>query len=202
MTIRKGEEWGAAGPVPLETVRAHTDRELFELVNRGELPVCIALVRGDLARTVSASTDPAVGAPGSMAVLAPIDLGIAIHDGGTHRFAVHALARRSWWHGPILLAANAQFRGTWDIAPRSHPNDGFLDVTEVSGRMGVQQRIAAWRRLPTAGHLPHPGLHMRRLRSGSWAFDRPIGLWLDGVKVGRTRTLTIEVIPDAAQICF
>lgn len=202
MTIRKGEEWGTAGRVPQGTVRAETDRELFEIVNRSVLPPCIALVRGDLARTVSAGGGRSIGETGSEAVLAPIDLCLATHDGGAHRFAVHAVARRSWWRGPVFVAANAQFLGRWDVAPRSHPNDGYLDITEVSERMGVQQRVAAWRRLPTAGHLPHPAIRTQRMRSGSWTFDRPMRLWLDGVPVGRTRTLTLEVIPDAAQICF
>lgn len=202
MTIRKGDDWGVERPIPQGIVVVDSNRSLFDVVNRASLPGCIGLSGGDLARTVSASPATDRFAPGSRVVVAPVDLGVAVHDGGTHLFASHAVARRSWWRGQVLLAANAQFLGSWDVAPRSHPNDGYLDITEVSASMSWQQRFGAWRRLPTARHVPHPAVRTLRLRTGSWEFDRPLDLWLDGVRVGRTRTLVLETRPDAATVCF
>lgn len=201
MTIRKGDEWGAAGAVPNGTPLASNDRALFELVNGEPLPRFIAIAGGDLARTVSASAADALQ-PGSSANIAPIDLGVAVHDGGTHRFASHAVARRSWWRGEVLVVSNAQFLGPWDVASRSHPNDGLLDVTEVSTSMTMQQRWAARSRLRTASHLPHPSIRTARVRARTWEFDRPLDLWLDGVRVGRTARLEVRVLADATSICF
>jgi len=202
MTIRKGAEWGSRGAVPAGTRMARDNAALFALLNAESLPVCVGLLGGDLARTVSATGGDHALEPGSEAIIATIDLGVASHDHGTHRFAAHALARRSWWRGQLLLAANAQFVGHWDVAPRSHPNDGYLDITEVSPAMTLQQRLAARRRLPTATHVPHPAIRTMRLRTGTWTFSRPLDLWLDGVRVGRTERLAVEVIPDALSICF
>jgi hypothetical protein len=202
VTIRKGQEWGHRGRAPEGSVLAVDDRALFRAVNLGKLPAGIALVSGDLARTVSAGDTVAQSYATGELTCAPIDLGLATHDNGTHRFAAHAVVRRSWLRGAALVVANAQFIGRWDVAPRSHPNDGWLDVTEVDARMPVRQRLAARRRLPTASHLPHPMLTSRRVRTHSWTFEQPLDLRLDGVRVGRTHSLSVSVLEDAVTICF
>jgi len=202
MTIRKGEEWGRVGSVPSGCVPATDEAELHRLLNAGPLPRAIGLLGGDLGRTVSASADRERLTEGSSAVLATIDLAEVHHDHGRHRVAAHAVLRRSWWWGPVLVIANAQFIGDWDVAPRSHPNDGWLDVTEVDRRMSVGQRLAARRRLPSGTHTPHPLISTSRLREGEWEFARAVPLWLDGVRVGSTRTLRVRVLPDALPVCF
>ena len=131
MTIRKGEEWGRVGSVPSGCVPAADEAALHCIVNAEPLPRAIGLLGGDLGRTVSASADRERLTEGSSVVLATIDLVEVHHDHGRHRVASHVVLRRSWWWGPVLVIANAQFIGDWDVAPRSHPNDGWLDVTEV-----------------------------------------------------------------------
>lgn len=200
MTIKKGQEWGSLGPVPDGLEVAATDAELFALVNRTDRPRVIGLLGGDLARTVGASGDPARLRPGSTVALLPVDLATADHAGGTHHFLAHAVARRSWWRGGVLGVFNAQFRGRWDVAPRSHPNDGWLDVVEVQPAMTLQQRWAARSRLPIGAHVPHPAITTRRMHGGQWTFARPQRLWLDGVDVGRTDRLAITLEPDAVLI--
>jgi diacylglycerol kinase family enzyme len=86
------------------------------------------------------------------------------------------------------------------VAPRSHPNDGRLDILEVEPRMAMLQRRNAWVRLPTASHLPHPLIATSRVRDTEWTFRRPLGLWLDGVSLGRTTSLRVSVIPDALRV--
>lgn len=200
MTIRKGEDWGAGAVVPVGFAAVDDDAALLRLINAGTLPDVVAVHRGDLARTVSASTDPTRYRPGSHVIAAPIDLLEVTHDGGTLFAASHVVARRSWWRGEVVVVANAQFIGTWDIAPRSHPNDGFMDVSEVAASMSVGQRVLAVRRLPTATHIPHPGIRTSRIRSGEWRFRRAVNLYLDGVRVARTSDLRIRVVPDALSI--
>src|SRR5690606_26566539 len=91
---------------------------------------------------------------------------------------------------------NAEFVGAWDVAPRSHPNDGMLDVLEVAG-MGVADRLRARSRLPAGAHVPHPAIRQRRVPALPLALRRPTPVWLDGERVGLARRLAIRLEPDA-----
>ena len=202
MTIRKGEDWGAIGPLPSGTEICEDNESLFAAVNRDPRAAYIGLLTGDLARTVSASGSLDRFNGLDEVVILPLDLGLAHFDGGSRLFASHAVARRSWWRGRVLVVANAQFIGSWDVAPRSHPNDGFLDVVDVAASRGIRQRQAARKRLPLAGHLPHPSISTRRSREAEWVFERPLDLWLDGVKVARTSNLRVVCLADSQNICI
>lgn len=202
MTIRKGEDWGSEAPLPDGTEICPDDAAVLRAINNSNPPNCLGLVSGDLARTVAASGRPDRFAPGSTVVLMPIDLGELTIDGRTRRFASHVVLRRSWLRGPVVVIANAQFIGHWDVAPRSHPNDGWLDVTEVSPSMTLRQRLAARKRLPTAGHLPHPAIQTTRVRERDWSFERPLNVWVDGQRVGSARHLAVRCLPDALTICI
>jgi diacylglycerol kinase family enzyme len=127
----------------------------------------------------------------------PVDLGEALVDGRVHRFVAHVVLRgRSWWRGPITAVMNAQFLGRWDVAPRAHPNDGLLDVVEVAASMRAGERWKAWRRLPAGSHLPHPAIEVRRLPAVQLdAGGRHV--WVDGVDLGRARTVSVRLEPDA-----
>jgi len=114
------------------------------------------------------------------------------------------LARRrgrlGWWRGPIVAVMNVDHLGGWDVAPRAHPNDGWLDVVEVSAAMSRRARWQAWRRLDTGTHLPHPDIVTRRVRDVSFSFDPSVALWLDGIDRGDVRALRVSLEPDAAEI--
>lgn len=204
MTIGRGRDWGERVPLPPDVRLFPDDASLFAHLNdpseRVSMGAGVAIVSGDLARTLGAAGGADRFAPGADCLRVPIDLGIVQHDGGEHRFASHVVARASWWHGPIVAVMNAQFIGRWDVAPRSHPNDGWLDVTEVSPTMSLMQRLLASRRLPTAGHVPHPSIVTRRVRAHDWAFERPLSLVVDGAAIGRTRRLRVTVIEDALTV--
>jgi hypothetical protein len=212
VTISKGQDWGEPATCPGDVRVVRDNVGLFRLLATGDgLPradeATVGLAGGDLARTVGAPDDPARFRPGSRVSVATVDLGVARHDAGVHTFAAHAVLHGrwwegSWWRGPIVAVMNAQFIGRWDVASRSHPNDGWLDVTELDSSMSLRQRVLAARRLPTAGHVPHPDIRTRRVRRGEWAFERPMPLWLDGEPVGATRNLEITVVPDALPVCF
>jgi diacylglycerol kinase family enzyme len=103
-------------------------------------------------------------------------------------------------HGRILLVMNAEFLGTWDVAPRGHPNDGRVEVLDVDAAMTVRQRLAARRRLPTGGHVPHPLIAGRSVRTARWDFARPMAVRLDGVAAGTARTIEVSVVADAAVV--
>ncbi len=178
-----------------------SDSELAALVTEHRragrpLPV-VGLIGGDLCRTAGGR-----GRAGPLrspdAHRLPVDVGSVLIDGRLHWFVAHLVARRSWWTGPIWAACNAQWMGRWDVAPRAHPGDGRLDILDV--RMRPAERFAAWRRLPTGTHVPHPDIDERRVEATQVEFARPRVVYLDGQEVGRCRRLSVRIEPDALTI--
>jgi YegS C-terminal NAD kinase beta sandwich-like domain len=205
VTIEKGQAWGRpareldAGP----PVEVHTDAEarvVAERARRANDPVPpLLLLGGDLARTVGGTGD-ATHATGPGALALPCDLGSVLLDGRQHWFVAHLVARRSWWRGRAFVAMNAQFLGDWNVAPRSHPNDGRLDVLDVAASMRVTERLQARRRLPTGTHLPHPAIAVTRVSAVQETFDPPLPVWLDGTALGAVRNISLRVEPDALTV--
>lgn len=201
MTVRKGEAWGEAGALPADGVLVRSDREAREVVEaarrRNEPVPTLGLLGGDLCRTLGGRGDED-RLRSEQATRASVDLGEVLVDGKIHWFVAHLVARRSWWRGRTVAAMNAQWLGTWDVAPRAHPGDGLLDV--VDGDLALGQRLKARRRLPTGTHLPHPDLRVRRAAALQLDLRPALDVWLDGQRVGRARTLSIRVEPDALQV--
>ena len=207
MTIRRGQEWGSRSELPRNIAVVGSDAEAAREIWSGS-PV--ALAGGDLARTVGV-----VGSPpetGSDALPfrteAPIDLMRVTVNGRTIPAIAHVIIRRPWYRGGwlrdrITVVMNSQFLGTLDLAPRGHPNDGRVEVTEVRSSMGVRQRLVARRRARTGSHLPHPDIttksidHIRLIASGFLVF-------VDGVCVGRSgeHAVVIDVEPDYGIVWF
>src|SRR5690606_10476790 len=125
----------------------------------------------------------------------PVDVVSAVVDGAQHWYTAHLIARSAWWRGRVVAVMNAQWVGAWDVAPRSHPNDGLLDVFDA--RLGLDDRFKARRRLLTGTHVPHPAIATRRTAAITLEFDRPTPVWLDGERVGRALRIEVEVEPDA-----
>jgi hypothetical protein len=210
VTIRKGEQWGTLGPVPSGVVTVDDDAALHRLVQDvrsggGELPP-IGLRGGDLFRALGGvdGTDR-LASPDDVALL-PCDLVRLTLDGGAPVWmAVHAVVRSTflgsaalgWWRGPIVALMNAQFLGRWDVAPRSHPNDGRVDVVSVDPSFGFGDRWKARSRLPLGTHLPHPAITTRQMTTQQWDLGTATRLWVDGIDLGRVRVLTADVEPDA-----
>lgn len=207
MTVRRGEEWGTSEAMPSEGVTIRRDAEAREVVQearrRGEAPPPLGLLGGDLCRTVGGRGDEA-RLQSDLARRLPVDCGAALLDGKLHRFVAHLVLRRSpspvsWWFGPVVAVMNAQFLGSWDVAPRSHPNDGRLDILEAD--LSLQDRIKARSRLPQGTHVPHPQIRERRVDAVQLSYDRPMAVWLDGEHVGQASDLSIRVEPSAL-ICY
>src|SRR4029450_5976164 len=120
-------------------------RERVERGRRAGEPVPpLGLLGGDLCRTLGGRGDEArLRSP--EATRLPVDLGAVLLDGRLHWFVAHLIARRGWWSGRIVAAMNAEYLGPWDVAPRSHPNDGRLDT--LDGDLPVGERLKARRRL-------------------------------------------------------
>lgn len=198
MTIEKGQPWGRTGSLPADGVVARGDAEVRRLLetarrNGADLPT-IGILGGDLGRTIGARGDEArLRSP--EATVVSMDLGSVLLDGTIHWFAAHLVARRSWWRGPVLAAMNAQWIGPWDVAPKSHPNDGILDI--LDGDPAFDDRLKARRRLRTGTHVPHPDIRVRRVPAVQVDLGRPTPVWLDGERIGSFTDLSIRIEPDA-----
>ncbi|HUV17792.1 MAG TPA: hypothetical protein VMW33_04860 [Ilumatobacteraceae bacterium] len=207
MTIKPGQAWGRHVPRPPDLVVVHSDGELATAISQ-ERGVPIGVGGGDLARTLgvtSASANTLATRPTVNEY--PIDLLQVRLDGAEQPIVAcaHVVARSPWgsghWlRGRILVVMNAEFLGEWDIAPRGHPNDGRVEVVDVDASMSARERLAARRRLPTGTHVPHPGIATASVRVGSWQFDRPLDVVIDGRRVARASRLSIDVLADAATV--
>ena len=198
MTIEKGQAWGRQGAFPADGILVSSDREaraIVEQARRAGDPVpTLGLLGGDLCRTCGGTGDAARIEEGR-GMLLPVDLGAVLIDGKLHWFVAHLVARNGWWRGRVVAAMNAQFLGPWDVAPRSHPNDGRLDVFD--GDLSLGDRAKARSRLPLGTHVPHPGILESRVSALQLEFARPTQVWLDGVRVGAATKLSIRTEADA-----
>ncbi|MDW3218415.1 MAG: hypothetical protein R8F63_07350 [Acidimicrobiales bacterium] len=199
MSIEKGQDWGSPGVIPDDAVVAATDHEASEIVaaarRRNDPLPPVVLTGGDLARTLGGASPRRAG---DEATLVPVDLGAALIDGKLHWFLAHLVARHGWWRGRIVVAANAAFLGSWNVAPRAHPGDGLLDV--LDGELSLRDRLRARRRLPTGTHVPHPAISVRRRDAFQLEFRRPTPIRLDGELVGNATKLSLRIEPAAVEV--
>jgi hypothetical protein len=202
VTIERAKDWGWRGPRPADVVEVADDAAAARIVCESRLAgtavPTIGLLGGDLRRTLG--HDDHVERLGSEVAVFTVDIGLVELDGTPWTFVGHLIARRHWWWGEVLAVMNAEFRGRWDVAPRSHPNDGRLDVLHVVD-MALGERYKAWRRLASGTHLPHPGIRSQRVAATTVRLSRPLPVALDGVSVGVATDLSIRVEPDALTVC-
>ncbi|MXW99377.1 MAG: hypothetical protein F4Y05_09475 [Acidimicrobiaceae bacterium] len=198
-----GVDFGVAGEIPADALAAGSDPAAARIVaeaRRANLAIPpVVLTGGDLARTLGLAPARAMSQPeGATGARFAIDVGAALVDGRLHWFVAHLVARRSWWRGRLLVAANASFIGRWNAAPRSHPGDGRLDVFDADPPLAV--RLAARRRLPSGSHVPHPRITQRRIAAAQYDLDPGLDVYLDGVRLGQARTLSLRVEPGALDV--
>lgn len=201
MNIARGADWGEPAPLPDDAVEVAGDAELAELVGAafraGRPSPPVALVGGDLARTLGGRTDRR-RFDTDRAARFEVDIGVALLDGRRRWFAAHLVAHRRWWRGRALVVANAAFRGPENLAPRAHPGDGRLDVLEAELPRG--QRRAARRRLRTGTHVPHPAIRQRRITAATWRLDPGTVVSVDGTRWGTGTELAVRIEPAAVTV--
>lgn len=198
-----GVDFGEEGEIPPDAPTAGSDTAAGRIVaeaRRAGRPVPpVVLTGGDLARTLGMSQPgPAPRPEAGTGARFEVDVGAALIDGRLGWFVAHLVARRSWWRGRVLVAANASFIGRWNAAPRSHPGDGRLDVFDASPPLSV--RLAARRRLPSGSHVPHPDITQRRIEAAQYDLDPALDVYLDGHHLGQARTLSLRVEPAALEV--
>ena len=200
MVIERGQVWGEPGGLPVGAPVVRSDADLAEILAGGERPALVGVLGGDLCRTLGGPrTDERLRSPEAFRM--PVDCGwVALDDGPERPFAAHVIARRRWWRGRIVAVMNAQFRGDADVAPRSHPNDGRLDVVDVDAAMPARQRWKARQRLTSGTHVPHPLITERRVVAWAAEFADPMEVHVDGRRVGRAIRLAVRCEADAVVV--
>jgi len=200
MTIEKGKPWGAPGALPADGVVVRSDAEaraVVEEARRSGRPFPpLGLLGGDLCRTLGGTGDESrLRSP--EAVTFPVDLGEALVDGRLFLFVAHLVARdRLWRHS--FVAMNAQWLGAWNLGPRAHPGDAKLDTYESALGLSDLPKVRA--RLHHGAHLPHPRIKERRGPAVQVELPRSLSVSVDGVVVGRGRSLSVRVEPDALSV--
>lgn len=199
MTVRRGRDWGEVGELGSDAPVFDADRPAGQwFTRRSDRRAEIGIIGGDLARTVGARGTRSEVAAGRQRTRLPIDLGTVTIDGNTEYFVAHVVLRRRLWRGRVVIAANAAYLGPWNISPRSHPNDGRIEIIDAA--LSTGDKLKARARLPSGSHLPHPGITVRSVRSAE--LDVPAGahVYVDGVRLGRPDRVTVAVEPDLATI--
>jgi hypothetical protein len=179
----------------------HSDAELHAVVEaarrRSEPIPAVGILGGDLCRTLGGSGDED-RLRSDAAITVVCDIGSALIDGRLHWFASSLVARRGWWRGRAFLAMNAAWLGGWNVAPKAHPGDGLLDTFDA--RVPVTQALAVRGRLRLGAHLPHPGIATARTAAAQVELERRMPVWLDGVRTGMARAISVRVEPDALTV--
>jgi hypothetical protein len=196
MTISKGQPWerqASPGASP-RSARDDADAATIAFEGAGEPPAVLRLESGDLLRTLGYSQpEPQVGLEFSM------DLGLVTLDGGKELpFSAHVVAKGLMWSGECLVAMNAAWVQDLYLGPKSHPNDGLLDITH--GSLGMGQRVLAARRAKLGTHLPHPALTAKRTPHYEHQFSRPVRVYVDGYPQGRATRISLKLISDAFSV--
>lgn len=209
MTIRRGRDWGAPGPLapgaPVVDTDAALVRAVLPAVEAGH-PMEVGLVGGDLHRTLGSPRHTVAELRAGEGMRLPVDLAeVVLHrpDGTEDRtwFCAHLVAmeaRGPLFAGRTVVLMNAAFRGGDNLGPRAHPGDGLLDVTD--GRLGWWERRLARARLATGSHLPHPGLQVARRASVELTFAAPARVTLDGNEAGSAVALEVACRRDAVTV--
>ena len=203
MPIAKGEPWGESGTLPADGLICSLDWEAARIVEfsraQGAERPQIGLTGGDLWRTLGAPPGGIERLRTGPATRVTVDVGWATLDdsGSEHCFVAHCVARRRMW-AQVLAVMNAEWLGEWDVAPRSHPGDGWLDVTETA--LGWADRQKVRERLPTGTHLPHPSIRTSRIRESEFEFGRPLQLYLDGAVFPKVRRLKVRIEPASLTV--
>lgn len=190
MAIERRKDWGTPGPLSAAAPTAADDASIARLVSDGVSEV--RPLGGDLARTLGVN-ERALQRPTQMRL--PIDVMRVRLDGRDEVLGIaHVLIGRMRAR-PNVAIMNAAFVGQRNVAPRAHPGDGQLDV--VHFELGLVDWLKASRRMPTGGHVPHPGIRVSRSDEVCIERDEPVHVRIDGGAATRAERIECTVWPDA-----
>lgn len=195
MVIQPGAPWGERGDPPIRTPEAADESELGALWLRG---VREAVLRTGTLRSATGSAEQGGRICADVdALLVEIECGRGVQV--VAAFGTMVVGTGLFGTRTAAIATNSGFWRCRRVLPAAHPNDGFLDVLEISTEMGSLQRCMAWRRAARVDHLPHPQLAVRRGTAWTWS-GGPCTAWIDGRRWTRAVHVACTVLPDAMRV--
>lgn len=199
MTIRKGEEWGTRITAPEEIVHIDSDAAIAQ----SERFQVMSLLSGDMFNALGC---PQIVKPGSSCTLLEIDAfqcEITLRNGNVYKELASSCIEIGSFRPQIghqlryVCISNAGIVRGRNLTPRAHPNDGVLDVLEVSHAMSFRHRLQAFRRAATGTHIPHPDISTNRGAECEFLNERlRENLRIDGVKISSWLNVRVTVLPD------
>lgn len=196
MVITAGQSWGEPGRPPDSIPVAADEAELGDLWTGGVREA--VLESGTLRSATGTATTT------NLRLLADVDAILVELHGPRGRSVVPVFGTMAIGTGPFgvrfsAIVTNSGFWRTRRVVPAAHPNDGSLDVLEISPDMGLVQRYMAWKRSERFDHLPHPDLVVKRGSDWTWT-GGPCTAWLDGRRWLRVTDLGCSVRADAMRV--
>jgi hypothetical protein len=204
MTIEKGREWGHRGLCPQHVQILTSDCDVATMWATS--PHTVFVVQGGDAHT--ALGRPTWSAPTEVQYL-PFDMlqvtiSLRVNDTEQKRemYALSSVEIGSWLSRKrYVCVSNCGFIGSYNIAPRAHPNDGEMDVVTIGADMDWRQRLQARSRARLGQHVPHPHISMERGTSSEWTRQSAREqLAIDGVEIRHWSAVRVDVIADACTV--
>ena len=199
MTIRKGEEWGTRITAPEGIIHVESDAAIAQSEPRRVM----TLFSGDLFDALGCPQIVKPGFPCTLLEIDALQCEITLQNGSVRKelaassveigsFIPHVGHRSRY-----ICISNAGIVRGRNLTPRAHPNDGILDVLEVSYAMSIRNRLQAFRRATTGTHIPHPNINARRSTECEFLNEeRRETLRIDSVKLSSWLSLRVTVLPD------
>lgn len=98
----------------------------------------------------------------------------------------------------VTIANGARMGGGMNLVPGASMKDGVLDLL-VMGDLGVVDRLRAFPKIYTGGHLRCDGFSLRRAKHVTVHADEPVTVAADGEILGTTPCI-IDVVPSAIRV--
>ena len=206
MTIRKGQDWGERVETPTDllvfTDDSSANTYLKEVFAKGRELQSIAILNSNLAR-VFGLNGATIGSTTMLRTrLDLIEVSYVLLSSQTAKmnYLGNAIIRNGWLRGAITGVFNSSFIGSWDCAPKAHPNDSKLDVVSIDQSMNLRQRLTAKRLVKLGSHLPHPKISYKQTESFKIDLQEPAHLFVDSIDLGMVRQCDFRVISDALSL--
>ncbi len=187
MPISPGSSWG-------EPIGSVSDVERF---NDSYKLAQHVLENGPGLYSAGSSPDllAAIGGTTSLPTQYVWDLGVVTLDSGVRfGFTSWVSLGRPYRRGSQVVL-NIPFYSGDRLSLRSHPNNGSLEAFEFD--LGLRHRRQFVDRLKSGAHLPHPSVRSKRFRAENIDLSAPQEVIVDGVSVGKAKSVSFEVIQDA-----
>ena len=202
MTIKKGEPWGTSFVVPLQTRDVGGDEDLADGL-QSDIHI---LSSGDLFDALGKPSRPQVGDVRTIVHIDAMLCEIQTPSGVVHMQAASSVAIGGWLKIALkqqrfICITNAGFFKGLNIVPRSHPNDGCVDVFRIDESMTPRQRLIARKKAVSGDHLGHPQLSVDRVQHCEFSrHERHEKLYVDGRFIRDWISISVKVVPDYWQV--